>query len=705
MDLGLTGMDLLARTIEVLGAASNVSKSTEDFRLVSDLAAIAAEAAQALSGMELEIVIDSLARLGIEVDEDGLAEETAETLSEWWVRMLVSHAETLSAQARKATEESDAAHAKVAEATAERRYDELPVLAPRATEAQEASDAAAAALGEALDALRGVVAGRVVSREDIAAPLRAAAGLDDCRPETDADGEAEADEEERSEGRVEDSKVVEFPASSAEATEVAAEDETTAADSADAATEEDGAETADGTSDDQAVEVPEDSELIDASVETTDDAGPAADEVSAAAVGGATQEVEKEERPRAPAVSESALAELVRRDLMGVAAKTAEAIEQTGEHWPVESRILHVAAASRIPHRDYGADSQKFADRTQQALSGARSDAGSILLFGATLVPALTQHDMTMRQHLPDLCSGRLGKHLQEVADAVSGMPYDFPPEPDVLAGLAGGLHTPRRTRLAKSLAQWCEITRRKQSRWNFATQFMHHLASGSGQVGAAAAAITAGEKNAKELVQSALAAISDDAAIKDLSIKHAAAAGRSARLHPKGIEYLDRQFGEARALLESWLAATTRENAGGRGADDRFRGMVQNLASRIEKAGNSLAGIAKKGDGLEPALAAWTASRLEETLSVLKGDDVGRFPTITEALEAELDLLPAGARRNLDSADGDLRDLRDALVRDGIPRTGGRVCGGLQRRRFRDCDAAGGAISFRSPGPVARRK
>ena len=180
MDLGLTGMDLLARTIEVLGAASNASRSAEDFRLVSDLAAIAAEAAQALSGMELEIVIDSLARIGIEVNGDGLAEKTAETLREAWVRMLVSHAETLSAQARKATEESDAAHAKVAEATAERRYDELPVeLAPRATEAQEASDAAAAALGEALDALREVVAGRIVSREDIAAPLRAAAGLDD----------------------------------------------------------------------------------------------------------------------------------------------------------------------------------------------------------------------------------------------------------------------------------------------------------------------------------------------------------------------------------------------------------------------------------------------------------------------------------------------------------------------------------------------
>lgn len=673
-DLGLTEMDLLARTLEELGAVSNASRSTEDFRLVSDLAAIAAEAARALSGMDLKVVISGLAGLGVEVDEDSLAAESAETLREWWVWMLVSHAETLSVQAQKATAESDAAHAKVAEATAERQYDELPELALQATEAQEASDFSAAVLGEALDALRGVIAGRVVSREDIAAPLRTAAGLDDDRLEIDAYDEAEAgvhaeaDEEEEGSGKsAEDSATAAIPVLSAEDVEEVAEDAIAATDSADAPVEENDAETAVDTSDDLEVEVPEKNELTDASVDATTDAVPAADEISAAPAEGATQEVEKAEPMRLPAVPGSALAELVRRDLMGIAAETAEAIERTGERWPVESRILRVAAASRIPHRDYGADSLEFADRTQQALSGVRSDADSILLFGATLIPAITQHDMAARQHLPDLCSGRLGKHLQEVADAITGLPYDFPPEPDVLAGLAGGLYTPRRARLAKSLAKWCEITRRKQSRWGFATQFMHHLASSSGPVGAANAAIMTGEKSANELVQSALEAIRDEAAIKDLSIEYAASAGRSARLHPRGIEYLDRHFGEARALLESWLAATTHGGAGGRGTGERFRSMVQNLVSRVEKARNSLAGIAKEGDGLEPALAAWIASRLGEALSVLKGDDVGRFPTIAEALAADRDLLPAGARRDLNSTDGDLRDLRSVLVQGGI--------------------------------------
>ena len=513
-----------------------------------------------------------------------------------------------------------------------------------------------------------------MSREEVAAPLRTAAGLDDDRLEIDVGDEAEAgdhaeadEEEEGSEESAEASATAAVPAPSAEDAEEAAEDAIAATDSADAPLEEDDAEIADGTSDDQLVEVPEQSELTDASVEVTGDAVPAADEISAAAAEGATQEVEKAEPLRKPAVPGSALAELVRRDLMGIAAETAEAIERTGARWPVGSRILRVAAASRIPHRDYGADSAEFADQTQQALSGARSDAGSILLFGATLISAITQHDMTARQHLPDLCSGRLGKHLQEVADAITGLPYDFPPEPDVLAGLAGGPHTPLRTRLAKSLAQWCEITQRKQSRWSFATQFMHHLASSSGPVGAANAAIMAGKKSAKELVQSALEAIRDETAIKDLSIEYAAGAGRSARLHSKGIEYLDRHFGEARALLESWLVATTRGGAGGRGTDERFRGMVQNLVSRIEKARNGLAGIAKEGDGLEPAMATWIASRLEEALSVLKGDDVGRFPTIAEALAAERDLLPVEARRDLNSTDGDLRDLRSVLVQDGI--------------------------------------
>ena len=669
-------MGYLVRVLRELGASVDPSWAPQRFRLVEDLAEIAARAAENLTGRELEVTLETMRDLGLEVSEDDLDDEILETLRQPWVWMIVSHGEHLSAQVEELAQQSDAVHAEIAEATASRSYDQLAELAPRAKQATEASEVAQSEFEALIAVLADILAGDIVDRDGVPDDLRAAAGVDD-----DIDGAAP----EAGATWEDDDSLGTFGEETAEDAGAAVEEvETLVKEEIGAAEEERAPAEPAAPVETKAGEAP-------------DAPGPKHQEVPAKAMPSPVPEIEEvpgsgpppgmerapegigdppveEDRAedtapaREPAVPAPVLADLVERDLLGIAADTARAIERAGASWPIEARVLHVAAASRTPHRDYGADSQSFVDMAQQARSVVHGDVGSVMLFGATLVPTITQHDMTARQRLPELCRGRLGKHLQEVADAVSSLTYDFPPEPDVLAGLSGGQRVPRKTRLAARLAQWCEITRGKQSRWGFATLFMHHVASENGPVGAACAAIVEDRKTAPGLVEAALEAIGDASAIEASSVEFAASVGRSARLHRKGIEYLDRHFDAARALLEAWLSAAKREGKAGKGAEERLPAIVQNLESRLEKARKSLREVAAAGgERLEAALAGWVAARIDDAMAALKGDDAGRFTTIAEALDAERDLLTAQARQEIEATGVTPVHLK-ALLEAGVP-------------------------------------
>lgn len=669
-------MGYLVRTLRELGVSLDPSWSPERFRLVEDLAGIAARAAENLTGRKLEVILETMRDLGLEISGYDLDEKTTQILRQPWVWKIVSHGEHLSGKVKELTRESEAAHAEISEATAHRRYDQLAELAPRAKQASEHLDAAKSELETLIAVLADIVVGNIVERDGISDDLRAAAGVDDEidfeTPDAGMTGE-------------DDEAPWTFGAETAEKTGAATEEaETPPVEEEIETAEEESAPAEDKTPvETEAGEAPDTPELRrrEASAEEAPLA-PAVEELLVA-----SQTLGAEEAPTgadgtpveedldedgAPAreltIPARVLADLLDRDLLGIAADTARAIERAGASWLVEARVLHVAAASRTPHRDYGADSQSFADMAQQARSVVHGDTGSVMLFGATLVPTITQHDITARQRLPELCRGRLGKHLQEVADAVSSLTYEFPPEPDVLADLTGGQRVPRKKRLADRLAQWCEITRGKQSRWGFATLFMHHIASENGPVGAACAAMLENRKTAPALIEAALEGIGDAAAIEASSIDFASSVGRSARLHRKGVEYLDRHFDAARALLEAWLSAARRESKAGKGAEERLPAIVQNLESRMEKARKSLREVASEsGERLEASLAGWVAARIDDALTALKGDDAGRFTTIAEALDAERDLLTAPARQEIE-ATGEAPVHLKALLESGVP-------------------------------------
>lgn len=661
-------LNYLVRTLRELGSRVDASCSPERFRLVGELAEIAARATENLSGSELEVILESIQGIGVEIAEEDLDDGVAEVLRAPWVWMIITHGEYLSAQVKELARESDAAHAEISEATASRRYDQLAELAPRAKQATEARAAAQSELETLIAVLADIVAGDIVDRDGVPDDLRAAAGVDDdiedAAPEARMTGDDDEDPGTFGEEAAVDAgaaaEEVETPVE--EEVEAAEEESAPAEDAAPVETEAGEVEAEEAVPTEETPPAPEIVQVPEAGA-AAEEASPEPEEKSK------EEELAEDSAPvQEPAIPPGVLGDLVSRDLLGIAADTARAIERAGASWPIEARVLEVAAASRTPHRDYGADSQNFANRAQQARSVIHGDEGSVMLFGATLVPTITQHDMTARQRLPELCRGRLGKHLQEVAEAVSTLTYDFPPEPDVLAGLSGGRRVPRKTRLADRLAQWCETTRGKQSRWSFATLYMHHVASENGPVGAACAAMVKDRKDAPALVESALKAIGDAAAIEDNSIEFAAAVGRSARLHRKGIEYLDRHFDAARALLESWLSAARREGKAGKGAEERLPAIVQNLESRLEKARKSLREIAASGArDLETALAGWIATRIDDALAALKGDDAGRFTTIAEALDAERDLLPAQVRQELEATGETPVHLKE-LLEAGVP-------------------------------------
>lgn len=370
-----------------------------------------------------------------------------------------------------------------------------------------------------------------------------------------------------------------------------------------------------------------------------------------------------------PAVPTAILADLVERDLVGIAADAAETFEARGKGWPVKSITLRTAAASRAPHREYGQDTQKFRSIAGRAVGDEQGDLGSALLLGSLIRPSIFEKSSGFRGSLSELCRGKLGKHLQQVTDAISDLDYDFPPDADELARLSGSQRVPHKQRLASQLDEWCDTFVWKTSRWPFATAFMHHVASDTGLIGAARLAIKNGSPDAIELARDAIQKLSSQSEIEDRSVEFASSINRTeSRLHPKGIEYLHRRFAKPLSLLDGWVRAVESEGSHGKKSEARLRAIIGNLQSRLEKA---IQGFARERDESEDvltrAVAQWIVLRLEETLLILRGEDAIIFATLDEALTAERDLLPAKARDALDTPDLRYDALRDALEQGSI--------------------------------------
>ena len=369
-----------------------------------------------------------------------------------------------------------------------------------------------------------------------------------------------------------------------------------------------------------------------------------------------------------PPLDAALLGHLIDRNLLGIAADAAGALEAKNFTWPVEAAALRAAAASRAQHGDYGPDTQRFLTLANRAATVVQTDMGRNILLGALLRPAILQQSFSLRTLLPDLARGTLGARLREVAEAIADLEYDFPPGSDTLARLSGTRLVPQRKRIVDRLEEWCAIMSRKSSRWSFATLFMHHVVSDSGLIGQALAAIKAGQANAPELAHRAIDQLSTAAEIEDRGTEFASTIGRSsARLHPKGVEYLYRHFDEAIGILSAWITAFERESTQNQRSEERMRIIVGNLTSRLEKAQKGLSGDTS-GPPISRAVSSWLVRRIKEASKALKGSDTGDFLTIEEALKSERDLLSNMARRSVSEEEAQLNALITVFEGDGIP-------------------------------------
>jgi hypothetical protein len=399
-------------------------------------------------------------------------------------------------------------------------------------------------------------------------------------------------------------------------------------------------------------------------------------QASAETLGKPTSEVSDEDEVEDDLVLEDAtgqfvLAKLIDRDLFGIAADAASALEAQRSFWPLRAQILNVAAAGRAPLRGFGAaEDETFKAMADAAAGAVSSDLDAVVLLGAILRPAITQKVTTFRKGAIGLARGSIGQHLSGVVDLIDDLPYDFPPSKDELARLSGVAQVPQRDRIAAGLVEWCETISRKSSRWRFATAFMHHVASEDGLIGAASAAISAKRPNATELAEAAIAALDSPAKIEAQSQRFRDVNGMSAsNLFPRGVEKLNILFSEALSMLADWLALAGSSRAEERN-EGRYRAIIGKLWSRLEAAATALREEMQErranGRVLEGAIAEWLVYRCVDALTVLGGGDIATRPSLEDALSFERDLLPFELREQ--GAGRALETFLDLLSGHGVP-------------------------------------
>jgi hypothetical protein len=367
------------------------------------------------------------------------------------------------------------------------------------------------------------------------------------------------------------------------------------------------------------------------------------------------------------------LARLLERNLIGIAADAAHALELVGGEWPVSAATLRAAAAARAPLREYSQDTLRFAELANPAMATPRGDLDAVALLGALLRPAIFQRETGYRSRLPGLARGLLGQHLIEVADAIAELPYNFPPGPDELAAMAGAGEGPQRPRLIERLGAWCETTARRTSRWQAASVFMHHAVSDDGPIGLARRAMEAGSTDALDRARAALALLGTAEGIETEANQHAQRIGRHGdRVYPKSLDYLHRTLSEGLGIIADWVEASETSAASGGHSEARLRAAVGNLLSRLDKAARQLRSEAGQAAGehrrLDATLSGWLATRCAEVHAALTGQDVASATSLDEALAVERDLLPADIRRLAEEPAEMAVPLLDLVADAGVP-------------------------------------
>jgi len=404
----------------------------------------------------------------------------------------------------------------------------------------------------------------------------------------------------------------------------------------------------------------------------------AADEISDTAVEPEIQEQsdidldtqdEREDNFEPAPISDEILADLIVQDMVGLASDAAEAFEATGRPLPIHSAALRVAAGSRAPHREYGSDVQKFEVMTNKALSHQLSDLGSALVLGAILRPAISTGGSNLRNQVTSLCQGVIGQHLIEVTERVSRLDFSFPPLPDELVEISGSTAVPHRQRLANQISEWCDTFSKKSSRWPFATEFMHFVASSNGPIGAVCQAIEERSPKAVDAARHAMDVLSTASDIERLSEQFATNCGyNDHKLYPRGVEYLIRQFDEPLGLIQNWLSAAQREGSGKQQSAEKLRITVSTLCSQFAKAKKGLHSEAdNQKDPLFRSVSLWIADQLDACIEVLSGKDAGSFSTLDEALTAERDLVPPTFQKAIAGTENPAKLYKEVLTRGEI--------------------------------------
>ncbi|SDF02946.1 hypothetical protein SAMN04488105_111118 [Salipiger thiooxidans] len=699
----LTYHEHLTTTMQVLAGMLDLTSPTEDFSRLARLAEIGAQHAHHHAGIITEVLLKSYRSAGFTIDGSTVPKAGLQLLGRLRSAGILERFVDLQDRLPETEERAKQAREKIARAHEEEDYDALEKLVPEARDTKARLEADTEARDSYADMIEKIIAGAIEREDDLPEDIRELIIEDFAEEEAshhaardmfrgDTDGlEEEADEEpdEETEAGADESGAGAEPSEAAvtDAFEsVAPAPENTQA--SEETTESEDADVADTLNGEDESAAPAPSEpSTDAADEgahekspedPAEESGPGEDGLPLEEAAPIPAAAETDGAPRSdgtrattsPApVPEETLVDLIARNLIGVAADSAEVFEAGGHAWPIEASVLRTAAGSRAPHREYGLDTQRFLSIANRALSEKPGESGSVMLLGALIRPTILEASSGLRSVLPELCRGSLGQHLLPAAESIAALDYDFPPDPDELARISGAQRVPLKKRLATQLSDWCETYSQKTSRWHFATMFMHHVVSDQGLIGAARTAIEKNAPEAPELARQAIDQLDSHSDIEAHSVEFAAEAGRNAsRLHPKGIEYLHRQFDEPLGLLDSWLKAAEREGSQGQKSDAKLRATIGNLQTRLEKAAGALeAEAGNDGDPVGRALAGWIALQAREAIRAIEGSDSGSFATLEEAITAERDLLPAATRDAINAPGLRFDAFREALT-EGIP-------------------------------------
>ncbi len=468
----LTYHEHLTTTMQVLTGMLDLTSPTEDFSRLARLAEIGAQHAHHHAGIITEVLLKSYRSAGFTIDGSTVPKAGLQLLGRLRSAGILERFVDLQDRLPETEERAKQAREKIARAHEEEDYDALEKLVPEARETKARLEADTEARDSYADMIEKIIAGAIETEDDLPEDIRELIIEDFAEEEAshhaardmfrgDTDGlEEEADEEpdeeteagadesgagaEPSEAAVPDAFESAAPApENTQASEVTTESED--ADVADTLNGED--ESAAPAPSEPSTDAADEGAHEKSPEDPAEESGPGEDGLPLEEAAPIPAAAETDVAPRSdgtrattsPApVPEETLVDLIARNLIGVAADSAEAFEAGGHAWPIEASVLRTAAGSRAPHREYGLDTQRFLSIANRALSEKPGESGSVMLLGALIRPTILEASSGLRSVLPELCRGSLGQHLLPAAESIAALDYDFPPDPDELARISG---------------------------------------------------------------------------------------------------------------------------------------------------------------------------------------------------------------------------------------------------------------------------